>query len=297
MYDIIPFSIIIISLAIILFIVVRKFPALSSVDIDSLSEEKQSKLHEQIVISRIKNRFKKIVSSKKISFLTKPGIFLKNNFRLLYKKLLNLEKKYKFSKTKIKEITDKEIYKREDALTEAQTLLKDNNLDLAEKKFVEALNLDPQNIKAYEGLSEIYMKLDQDDQAIEVLNHIIKIEENNSQAYFKLGQINFNQGDIKEAREYYLKAVKFKPHYPPILLALANVCQSLEFNEEALSYLKEAVTIESGNPKYLDRLIELSIILKDKNLAETSLSKLKEINPENKKINEYKDKIENKLVT
>ena len=64
-----------------------------------------------------------------------------------------------------------------------------------------------------------------------------------------------------------------------------------------MSYLKEAVTIESGNPKYLDRLIELSIILKDKNLAETSLSKLKEINPENKKINEYKDKIENKLVT
>ncbi|MCD4694397.1 hypothetical protein K8R62_03500, partial [bacterium] len=64
-------------------------------------------------------------------------------------------------------------------------------------------------------------------------------------------------------------------------------------NKEAFSYIKKALSLTPNNPRYLDIMFEISIILKDKGSAKETLDKLKGVNSENKKIGEFEDKIKN----
>ncbi|MCX6743398.1 MAG: hypothetical protein NT116_04145 [Candidatus Parcubacteria bacterium] len=55
--------------------------------------------------------------------------------------------------------------------------------------------------------------------------------------------------------------------------------------------LEKALGLEPNNPKYLDLLITISLIIKYKNLAKQSLERLKEANPDNAKIEEFQAQI------
>lgn len=300
MYNIIPFIAITVSLAVILFIVVRKFPTLRSIDTESLSSEKQNKLHEKIVIDRIKRRLSGFGKVGKFPIFYNVFNLMNNKVKKIHNRLLDLERKHRFiNSKKVKEVKERVLssgsigkYGKEDrALNDANILLAENNFESAEKKFIEVIGMNPENVKAYEGLGEVYINLGQNDSAMETFNHIAKLDPNNSGAYYKMGNISFSGGDFDIARENYIKANNLKKHDMLILTALSDVCQELEYNEEAASYLREIINLEPNNPRYLDSLIAVSIKTKDRVLAESSLSKLKEVNPENKKIKEYQDKI------
>ncbi len=300
MYNIIPFIAIIASLAVILFIVVRKFPTLRSIDTEALSSEKQSKLHEKIVIDRIKRRLSGLGKIGKMPVVGKVFNTTNNKIKKVYHRLLDLEKKHRFiNSKKVKEVREKVLSsgsigrygKEERTLNEANMLLSENELESAEKKFIDVIGMNSENIEAYEGLGEVYINLNQNDSARETFEHITKLDVDNSNAFYKLGNISFSEGDVDTARENYIKANNLKKHDVLILTALSDSCQELEYNEEAVSYLKEIINLEPNNPRYLDSLISISIKIKDKGLAESSLGKLKDVNPENKKIKGYEDKI------
>jgi tetratricopeptide (TPR) repeat protein len=294
MYDIIPFLIIIVSLILILFIIVKKFPTLSSLNVEDTTKEKQTQLHEKIVTDRIKRRLGRWAGSISIPFV--KNIFTNMNSRVksFHERLVNLEKKHRFIFSTKKITKPEKLSKEEIILEEAKSLFDENKLGEAEKKYIEAIKTNPQSLKAYGGLGVIYMQLDQLDQAKEVFEYVIKFDESNYSAYLNLGDISFKKGDFDVAREYYLKSLKLNPHNLVTLVGLYESCRELDYNEEALSYIKEAVNIEPNSPKYLDYLIESSLALKDKSLAENSLEKLREVNPDNKKVEEYKKMI-NKL--
>ena len=49
--------------------------------------------------------------------------------------------------------------------------------------------------------------------------------------------------------------------------------------------------LEPENPKYIDKLIEISIIVGNKKIAKSGLSQLKKVNPENNKLALFEQKI------
>ncbi|MDA3802424.1 MAG: hypothetical protein PF488_00815 [Patescibacteria group bacterium] len=61
----------------------------------------------------------------------------------------------------------------------------------------------------------------------------------------------------------------------------------LSFDEAA-----EALEIEKNNPRFLDLILDLSIMRNDKKSAISYLERLVENNPENKKIEVWKEEIE-----
>ena len=89
MYDIIPFLIIIFSLIIILVIIVKKFPTLSSLNVDDTSKERQANLHEKIVTDRIKRRLGKWISAARIPFIKNILANSSSRLKLYHKKLNN----------------------------------------------------------------------------------------------------------------------------------------------------------------------------------------------------------------
>ena len=76
-------------------------------------------------------------------------------------------------------------------------------------------------------------------------------------------------------------------------MSLAEVYRELEEEEKALQTAQRALLLAPNNPKILDFLINISIIMSDKELAADYLGRLKEINPENQKITEFMERLDN----
>ena len=143
-------------------------------------------------------------------------------------------------------------------LYQAEELIKENRLVEAEKKYIEAIAFDKQDIEIYRGLAQLYILKKDYANARETLEFIRQINPNDQTVWRDMGQ----------------------------------VCSLLNDDQQAVKCYKKAVDISPNNPKNLDILIEMSIKAKDRYLAESTLHKLREVNPENQKLEEYKKQIE-----
>jgi Flp pilus assembly protein TadD len=95
------------------------------------------------------------------------------------------------------------------------------------------------------------------DYAIQTLQHILKINPNDTEVIIDLGSVFKQKGDFDKALYFFSKAVELEP----------------------------------TKPKSLDFLVDISIIIGNKELAKSALKKLKEVNPENGKIEEFEQRI------
>lgn len=255
MYDIIPLILILLSIGVIVFITVRKFPVLSNVDVENIPEEKEKRFKEKIISNRLK-RSVTMWSSKFVRLLRPLWQAMSDFLKWAFRKLYELKESYK-SEPILKEADFKAGIGR--LLNEADGLVEKDNLGLAEKKLIEVINLDNKNIEAFKKLGALYFKQRNFNEAKETFSHVLKLtEDDDSEIYFDLSLIYKELGDI----------------------------------EQAIANINNALRAEPNNPRYLDTLLDISIINKDKVLALKAYKKLKEVNPENQKLSELKKQID-----
>ncbi|MEA3272092.1 MAG: tetratricopeptide repeat protein, partial [Patescibacteria group bacterium] len=158
------------------YIVVRKLPQLSIVEVESMKSEREAKIKRDILISRLKRfRAEGLIKMLKTMtpFFSPYGKRAKNWFLNLYQKILDLERKQKDVKpAKIGEPSSQ----IESSLEEADDLMKRDNLREAEKRYLEAIALDYKNLTSYEGLGELYIKKREYKEAKETFEHILKLD-------------------------------------------------------------------------------------------------------------------------
>ncbi|MFH1837880.1 MAG: hypothetical protein ABH808_00025 [Candidatus Kuenenbacteria bacterium] len=259
--NIILIFIILVSFWIIWKIIFPKFPRLSLIEIENLPREQQVEVKKEIIKNRLEKKLEKIY--KKIlyflKFLKPFGIKLKKFFNKYREKFLILEQKYIL---KYKHLIKKEPELIRDKIKKlfihGKELIEKKIFEEAEKNFIEIISFDSKNIEAYKQLIEIYSQQNDYEHAKEILYFIQKINSNDETISTQLGIINKLLGEHKEA----------------------------------INNFKKALFLTPNNPRNLDLLIEEYIIVKNKLLAEKVLKKLKEVNPENQKIKEFKERIE-----
>ncbi len=274
MYNLVPFLLIIISLAVILIIIGRKFSVLAALDVDSIPEVKENKFKEQIISSRLKRNFLKWTArSQKIS--RKAWQILKNFFSNLYNRLLAAKEEYRAelkSTAKAPAGPEAVILK---LLSEAEKLKKEENYSAAEEKLIEIIKLDSQNLAAFKLLGEVYFANRQFTEARETFAHILRLQ-----------AIAEEEGAFqKEESENFLNLAA------PIYYNLALTEKALANWQSAGEHLSQALRLEPNNPRYLDTMIEISILNNDKFKAEKALGRLKKVNPENQKLAKLEEKI------
>ncbi len=273
-YDIIPFIIIAGSLAGIIIIVVRKLPQAAAVDISAMQKEKDSAAKRQI----IQRRLQRLMDEKK----TKVGQFLRPFFRKfsdwasqIYSRL-----KYRLQEVEKTYIEKRQISRKAGAKNENAVLnelklgwadLEAGQLEQAEQRFVGVLRADAKNLEAYEGLSCVYIQWKDYKKAKETLLYLLKL----------INVASAVDGEFSVSDSDYAKY-----HF-----WLGTVCEEEGEQILALEYLQKAHEYDSNNPKYIDRLISAAIIQKDIALAHKYLQKLKDVNPDNAKIAELKERI------
>jgi len=157
----------------------------------------------------------------------------------------------------------------------------EEDLITAEKKFIKVISLDPQNRTAYQNLGEIYLKQKNYPYALETFRHLLNLDlkelklikerEKGKNRIGRLNEINFR------IAETYFK--------------IAEIYQLTEENKKAEQMIKRALTIAPNNPRYLDFFCEICIMLGNKPEAEECLRKLKDVNPENQKIEELEERV------
>jgi tetratricopeptide (TPR) repeat protein len=104
-------------------------------------------------------------------------------------------------------------------------------------------------------------------------------------------QLIFKQDRQRHRLKRYSKTDVFRP------LKFISECFEAERDVSgAFRHLQKAVELAPNNPKYLDFLLEVSIMLEEKETALETYEKFHAINPENQKLSEYKARIEALIV-
>ncbi|MGE5425819.1 MAG: tetratricopeptide repeat protein [Bacillota bacterium] len=266
MLDIIAWILAGLSLAVILYIVIRKFPALAILDVDNIPGQKEAKFKEKIMRRRVERDLGLVNSflllwRKRIGGLI--GSFLKRRYQRLAKLRDDIKRQKKLSFSEKRE-------RIAELFAQAKAALSADNFEAAEKHLIEVISLDAKRLSAFLELGESYRLRKSYKEAKETFEHTLKLAYQLRKDPEMLEGINISE----------------------IRFSLARVCYELDLIDEALEYGRQALDAEPNNPRYLDLILDLSIMKKDKNSAIASWEKLAAANPENNKLPEWKAKID-----
>jgi len=300
-FYIIPLIIIILSFLGIGFIVVRKFPQLSVLEVEKIEEVKQAKIKEDLKMQRFQRSLSQVGQKarnnlKFLSFFNTAWLKAQESFR---KKVATAERKYKkILKEEAKKNPEKEVPEQGEVETintlmqKADEALARGDLLFAERKYIEVLKKDQRNFEAYRGLGKVYLDMEKYKEAEETFIFLLKFLPNDDRVFNRLGMVMERQGNLDKAAFYFEKAVALNPDLAVRYFDLGRLYIKLNKPALALRNFAKAADIEPANPKYLDQLVEISIICRDPDMAKAALARLREVNPENQKLEEMLERIE-----
>lgn len=315
-YSFFPIVLIFISLAAIVIVVARKFPQMTGLDTEKLPEVKQAKIKEEIQFQKFLRHLNSLgvklkSRSKYLGFFKKGWLAAQGRFRVV---VHNLQEKYKKSviaefKKEVKESAAAEKTKNgaakkktaasaplanqgDDLLKQAEKSREAGDLPTAERFFIEVIKTNPREAEAYRGLGKTYLAMKKLKEAKETFEFLAKLKPNEDRVYNYLGMVAEAQGKKAEAIRYFEEAVRLNDRLAVRFYDLGRMYASVKRPAAALRNFARAIEIEPNNPKYLDQLLEMSIITGDVDLGQEVYDRLRLTNPENQKLPEFKQRIE-----
>lgn len=285
-YNLIPLILILISGAVIVRIVIRKFPAIVNLDVESLPQEKERRVKQQLIAGRLRrNANRWWLTVRRTAGPVVEGIA--QWVRERYGKLLS-------AREQMAQAPDSEDAAAEiDALfLQAEDARRREDYSAAEKIYVRIISLDSKNIAAFKELGYMYLEEQKFDEARQTLEHVLKLTKEDAEVYEQLGEVAKKDGHLEQAKEYYQDAAKLSNETGQNHFNIADTLQQMGRHKEALTHIHEALKIEPKSPRYLDAFFNLAILLKDKAEALDAYKRLKGINPENAKLGEMKSMID-----
>lgn len=287
--------IIILCVAIIAYIVISKFSQMANLDLGQIEKEKVSKKKKEIILRKVDKESGEV--QKKIGVALKPvgKIWgkLQLKFRIYVGKVQELWQHEQVVKTKEKvgKNPQEKENKLEEIIREGERYLEEKNLEKAENSFITAISLENKSAPAYRGLGDVYMAKNELEEARQTYLFLTRLEPDDDSAWVKLAEIAESQGDLEEAISYYQKAVLVNDSLAPRFYHLGELLLKIEQPDSAIEAIVQAVELEPQNPRYLDLLIENAIICGNKELAIRSVDKLKMVNPDNNKLDSFRERI------
>ncbi|MFA5029636.1 MAG: hypothetical protein WC518_02690 [Patescibacteria group bacterium] len=276
--------IIVASLAGLFYLLFKHLPDLRNININSLKEEKQASAKAKILQAKFfRNSSKAAIRIR--SVFSGRGQRAAEQFKKLKAWVSNLEHKYqaKESSEPIKIPTTDEL------IAEAKELVAEEDFSLAEKRLIEVIAKDKKNKEAYELLGKLYFYRKDYNQAEEIYQYLLKL----SLANKKFNQAVAVKGErLEELETDFLSSLDIEPQLAVYYDDLGQIYEIMDKADKALDCYLKAASIVPNNPKYLDKLIELSIKLGEKSLAKKTFNRLSEINSENGKLDDFREAIE-----
>jgi tetratricopeptide (TPR) repeat protein len=297
MFNFLFLLVVLICLGVIGFVVWKKTPQLSNLDVENLPQEKTSRKKNEIITKRIEAHTKE--TRAKLGAKLRPLDNLWRQFQLKFRiyvgkieRLMHHEDMIKTKQEQSLLTPEEKDAKLKNLIIEGEQNLHLGNLDKAEYAFIAAIKIDVKSAPAYRGLAEVYLKKDSTEEAKQTFMFLLHLEPDNDAVMVRLAEMAEADNNIDEAIEYYQRAVvandSLSPRFAHLTDLLLKVNQPLVAKEAII----QAVELEPQNPKYLDLLIETAILCQDKKLATDAYQNLRLVNPENSKLGDFKGRID-----
>lgn len=297
MFYIVALITVVICLGVIAIIVIRKFPLVASLEVESIPGEKEAQTKRELLGRRLEQQTVAIKQNwqKRLAPIKKIWGLLQLKFRIYVGKVERLwhheEQIKKVKKLRQPGVGQLDKEKFDALMAEAGESLQNKNYEQAEQVFISAIKLDPASAAAYRGLGDAYNLRGSLEEARETYRYVLKLESDDDSVMVKLAEIAESQGDLEEAINYYQQAVvtndSLAPRFYNLAALLFKIQQPVPAREAALS----ALELEPKNPKYLDLLVEIAILCGDRQTAEEAYQELRMANSENQKLSELKERI------
>ena len=128
----------------------------------------------------------------------------------------------------------------------------------ADKALLSANIIEPENQEVLLKHGYVLLKLDRLQEAKELYEKVLELNENEDMAHGTLANILHKLGEDEAAIEHHLKAIELDPTYVAHLFNYANTLYDLGKKEEALTYYKRAYALDSSLEEAKKMIEELS---------------------------------------
>lgn len=296
--NILPFILLISSLLVIIFIIYKNYNKLILLDVNTLSEIREQVKKDEFIRKKAEKKnsdvYAKILHKLQPfqEYVFKKAKNVQSRFRTYFIKIKNQLENYETVKPLTKEEREKKKEEIKNLEKEARQDLSKEDLDTAEKKYLAILKQDPQNKDAYKGLADVYFSQNQIKEAKETYHFVLKLDPHDEDVYLKLASIAEEEGRIEKAIEYYEKTLLINPNNASRFFKIFELFFDLKEYETALEAIRQSLEIEPDNPRYLDNFLETCIILQKKDEAEKTFGRLRMNNPENQKLDIFRQRID-----
>ncbi len=291
-----PFILLVLSLGVIVWFIIRVYSQLLLLDVESLPHVKKSRKKDIFIRKKAEKESERLYT--KLQKILQPLIQAGKEVQLSFRKLVgNIEHKAIMEEKKHgKSLSTEERQQRRQTsrqlVAEASTDISQDDFETAEKKFLAAIKHDSKNKDAYKGLADVYIRQGNKQEAKETYLFVLQLDTHDEEVYLKLGELAEEEGRVESAVEYYEQAVIINPHNPQRFVKIFDLLFEIQQYETALEAIIQALSLEPQNPKYLDNFVETSILLGRKDLAEDGYKQLRMINPENQKLISFRQRID-----
>jgi Tfp pilus assembly protein PilF len=160
------------------------------------------------------------------------------------------------------------------------TFLRNNDYRSGESIWQKALDVVPNNVRAYYNLGLAMQKQGRLPEAIRNYNQAIKLNPDYYRAYYNLGHLMQSGGRLKEAAGYYQQVIAIKPDLADAHRNLGSAFLSMGRFDEAISEYHKALSIQPNDAETYNNLGLVFTRLKIFDVAERQFRKALEISPD-----------------
>lgn len=175
---------------------------------------------------------------------------------------------------------EKVVTKEEGLVKEGEILLNRGQLEVAEKKFLEAVKLNPNAAEPYQFLGMIYLRQNLNTGAVAALEKACKLDPLDDTAFNNLGNAYSNLHKWEEAIQNFEKSISLNDKIAHRYLNLAVAYQKLKNWDKAAISLEAAVRIHP-NSENLTLLAKNYESMGNEKLVQQTIDRLLEIDPKN----------------
>ena len=139
-------------------------------------------------------------------------------------------------------------------LTElGKAYLKASLPDKAKQSLTEALIMKPDYDEAKFWLAKTYIKEDQPEKALPILDELTKTY-NDPEIFYEQGRLYYNKGEIDKAIEKFLKVIQINQGHSNALYSLGLSFELEGKTDEARKYFEKALELNPGNEEIINKL-------------------------------------------
>ncbi len=273
---IIPAIVIVIALLAVIVVFARHMRQAAALDLESLPAEQEAAMKAALLERRLKRKMAE-TKNRVTPLFRRVGQGVAGVFNRMYQRVAQLEQRYRRKPQFMTPAQQQEVKQKIKTLMDnANSSIETGDFIEAEKQYIEALSWDPKNPHTYLALAQMYIAKKEFGQAKETFQFFFKLmkAQKAGEEQISLFAAPMSADDLQQAHFDYGVALQVTGDLLP-----------------AKQELVLALKLDENNPRFLDKLVELSILLKDAGLARQTLKTLKSVNPDNQKLSVFEEQI------